>query len=79
MRGANLIADASCRLTDDLYPVKHRVLQLFVDVEARPVVPDVAPNRSPSRPKRSEIRRPFLLRWTWHNESFPRYHMLPVS
>ena len=37
MRGANLIADASCRFTDDLYPVKHRALQQFVDVEARPV------------------------------------------
>ena len=32
-----------------------------------------------SRPKRPEIGRPFLLRWTWHNESFPRYHMLLVS
>jgi hypothetical protein len=30
MRGANLLADASCRLTDDLYPVKHRALQQFV-------------------------------------------------
>jgi hypothetical protein len=36
-------------------------------------------NLPPSRPKRPEIRRPFLLRWTWHNESFPRYHMLLVS
>jgi alkylation response protein AidB-like acyl-CoA dehydrogenase len=26
--------------------------------------------------KGPEIRRPFLLRWTWHNEPFPRYHML---
>jgi len=33
----------------------------------------------PSRPKRPEIGRPFLLRWTGHNESFPRYHMLLVS
>jgi len=44
MRGANLIADASCRFTDDLYPVKHRALQQFVDVEARPVVLDVVPD-----------------------------------
>ena len=36
-------------------------------------------NLPPSRPKRPEIRRPFLLRWTWHNESFPRYRMLLVS
>jgi hypothetical protein len=36
-------------------------------------------NQPPSRPKGPEIRRPFLLRWTWHNESFPRYHMLLVS
>ena len=28
-------------------------------------------NQPPSRPKEHEIRRPFLLRWTWHNESFP--------
>jgi hypothetical protein len=35
MRGANLIADASCRFTDDLYPVNHRALQQFVGVEAR--------------------------------------------
>ena len=33
-------------------------------------------NQPPSRPKGPEIRRPFLLRWTRHNESFPRYHML---
>jgi hypothetical protein len=37
MRGANLIADASCRFTDDLYPEKHRTLRQFVDVETRPV------------------------------------------
>jgi hypothetical protein len=36
-------------------------------------------NQPPSRPKGPEIWRPFLLRWTWHNESFPRYHMLLVS
>jgi hypothetical protein len=36
-------------------------------------------NLPPSRPKGPEIRRPFLLRWTGHNESFPRYHMLLVS
>lgn len=36
-------------------------------------------NQPPGRPKIPEIRRPFLLRWTWHNESFPRYHMLLVS
>jgi len=36
-------------------------------------------NLPPSRPKRPEIRRSFLLRWTWHNESFPRYPMLLVS
>ena len=24
-------------------------------------------NLPPSRPKGPEIRRPFLLRWTWHN------------
>jgi len=36
-------------------------------------------NLPPSRPKGPEIRRPFLLRWTWHNESFPRYRMLLVS
>jgi hypothetical protein len=28
-------------------------------------------NLPPSRPKRPEIGRPFLLRWTGHNESFP--------
>ena len=28
-------------------------------------------NLPPSRPKGPEIRRPFLLRWTWHYESFP--------
>ncbi len=44
MRVADLIADASCRFADDLYPVKHRVLKQFVDVEARPVVLDVAPD-----------------------------------
>ena len=26
MRGPNLIADASCRFADNLYPVKHRTL-----------------------------------------------------
>jgi hypothetical protein len=31
-------------------------------------------NLPPSRPKRPEIGRPFLLRWTGHDESFPRYH-----
>ena len=36
-------------------------------------------NLPPSRPKRPEVGRPFLLQWTWHNESFPRYHMLLVS
>ena len=36
-------------------------------------------NLPPSRPKGPEIRRPFLRRWTWHNESFPRYRMLLVS
>jgi hypothetical protein len=36
-------------------------------------------NLPPNRLKRPEIRRPFLLRWTGHNESFPRYHMLLVS
>ncbi len=36
-------------------------------------------NLPPSRPKRPEVGRPFLLRWTGHNESFPRYHMLLVS
>jgi len=178
MRVADLTANASCRFADDLYPVKHRVLQQLVDVEARPVVLDVAPdpidrgqdvrqtltvvsqrnglcqdpvpnarlqatrrghvhmtpddllnvkrktaeveqrgvrtrsyqeihvtrldrfpasyrtehthvtqaapgrgreNLPPSRPKRPEVGRPFLLQWTWHNESFPRYHMLLVS
>jgi hypothetical protein len=44
MRVADLIAYASCRFADDLYPVKHRVLQQFVGVEARPVVLDVAPD-----------------------------------
>jgi hypothetical protein len=36
-------------------------------------------NLPPSRPKRTEIRRPFLLRWTWHNGVLSRYHMLLVS
>ena len=36
-------------------------------------------NLPPSRPEGPEIRRPFLLRRTWHNESFPRYRMLLVS
>ena len=36
-------------------------------------------NLPPSRPKGPEIRRPFLLRWTRHNESFPRCNMLLVS
>ncbi len=36
-------------------------------------------NLPPSRPKRPEVGRPFLLQWTWHNESLPRYHMLLVS
>jgi hypothetical protein len=44
MRGANLIAYAPCRLADDLYPVKHRALQQFVGVEARPVMLNVAPD-----------------------------------
>ena len=39
MRGPNLIAYASCRFTDNLYPVKHRALRQFAGVEARPVVP----------------------------------------
>ncbi len=30
MRVADLIAYAPCRFADDLYPVKHRVLQQFV-------------------------------------------------
>lgn len=44
MRGPNLIAYASCRFADNLYPMKHRALQQFVGVEARPVVLDVAPD-----------------------------------
>ena len=44
MRVADLIADASCRFADDLYPVEHRVLQQFVGVEARRVILDVAPD-----------------------------------
>jgi hypothetical protein len=36
-------------------------------------------NLPPSRPKGPEIGRPFLLRWTGHNESFPPYHVLLVS
>ncbi len=44
MRGPNLIAAASCRFADNLYPMKHRALQQFVGVEARPVVLDVAPD-----------------------------------
>ena len=42
MRGPNLIAYASCRFADNLYPMKHRALQQFVGVEARPVVLDVS-------------------------------------
>jgi len=44
MRVADLIAYASCRFADDLYPVKHRALQQFVGVETCPVVLDVAPD-----------------------------------
>ena len=44
MRGPDLIAYASCRFADNLYPMKHRALQQFVGVEARPVVLDVAPD-----------------------------------
>ena len=44
MRGPNLIANASCRFADNLYPMKHRALQQFIGVEARPVVLDVAPD-----------------------------------
>jgi hypothetical protein len=33
MRGADLIACASCRFAGDLYPVKHRALQQFAGVE----------------------------------------------
>jgi hypothetical protein len=44
MRVADLIAHTSCCFADDLYPVKHRVLQQFVGVEARPIVLDVAPD-----------------------------------
>ena len=35
-------------------------------------------NLPPSRPKGPEIRRPFLLRWTWHYESFPNTHAARV-
>jgi hypothetical protein len=38
MRCADLIADASCRFADNLYPVKHRALQQFAGAETRPVV-----------------------------------------
>jgi hypothetical protein len=31
-------------------------------------------NLPASRAKGPEIRRPFLLRWTWHYESFPNTH-----
>jgi hypothetical protein len=34
MRDSNLIADASCHFTDDLYPLKQRALQQFADIEA---------------------------------------------
>ena len=44
MRGPDLIAYPSCRFADNLYPVKHRALQQFVGVEARPVVLDLAPD-----------------------------------
>ena len=44
MRSADLIAYAPCRFADDLYPVKHRALQQFVGVEARPVILNVAPD-----------------------------------
>jgi hypothetical protein len=43
MRDSNLIADASCHFTDDLYPLKQRALQQFADIEAGPIVLDVAP------------------------------------
>src|SRR5689334_5443231 len=49
MRRANLMADASCRFADDLYPEKHSALQQFVGVEARPVVLDVAPDPTETR------------------------------
>ena len=35
-------------------------------------------NLPPSRPRGPEIRRPFLLRWTWHYESFPNTHATRV-
>jgi hypothetical protein len=44
MRVADLIAYASCRFADDLYPEKHRALQQFVGVEMRPVILDLAPD-----------------------------------
>jgi hypothetical protein len=58
MRGGNLIADASSRFTDDLYPVKHRALQQFVDIEARPVVLDVAPDPIDLS---QDVRQPFTV------------------
>ena len=59
MRGPNLIAYASCRFTDNLYPVKHRALQQFVGVEARPVVLilSIAAKTSARRSRSSLTRR----------------------
>ena len=39
-----LIAYAPCRFPGNLYPVKHRAVQQFAGVQARPVVLDVAPD-----------------------------------